>query len=68
MFRGRSRHFLGIARANFLLAGAESGSRLFKAAPALSFWQAIKESLSSCVKHDLRAIYKGKYDPIKDLN
>ena len=50
--------------ADFYLAGAESRSAFFKAAPAASFWQAKKESLVE-TKYDLRAICNGKCDPKK---
>ena len=40
-------------------------SRLFKAAPAASFWQVKKESLVVVTKHDFRAMYNGKCVPKK---
>ena len=58
-----SQHFQGGAGADFIMAGAENRSRLFKAALASKNGKSC-----SCVKHHLRAIYKGKYDPIKDLH
>ena len=39
------------------------GAAFFKAAPAVSFWQAKKESLVVVAKHDLRVIYSDKCDP-----
>ena len=45
-----------------------SRSRLCKAVPAASFWQAKQESLVlvSNIKHDLRAVCKGKSDQKKN--
>ena len=45
-----------------------AGAAFFKAAPTLTafFLQAKKESLVVVTKHDIRAIYNGKYDPKKN--
>ena len=57
MLRSRSRFFC------WPEPRAGDRAAFFKAAAAASFWQAKKESLVVVTKHDLRAIYKSKYDP-----
>ena len=59
-----SRHFYGGAGADFCCCPElRVGAAFFKAAPAVSFWQAKKESLVVVAKHDLRVIYSDKCDP-----